>query len=78
MAVQRLAKQGKEGANEPLIDKETGPHEVVHPIPLRWVTHSWPLGRSFYDSAKFGIVQYVSFITEAECSVGIYITVQLS
>ena len=31
-AVQRLGKQGKEEANEPLLEKETGPHEVVHPI----------------------------------------------
>jgi hypothetical protein len=60
MVVQRLAKQGKDEAQEPLLDKETGPHEVVHPIPLKWLVHSWPLGRSFYDSAKFGIVQYVS------------------
>ena len=67
MAVQRLAKQGKEEANEPLLEKETGPHEVVHPIPLRWALSSWPLGRSFYDTAKFGIVQYVScFITESK------------
>lgn len=60
MAVERLAKQGAEDAHEPLLDKETGPHEVVHPLPLRWLTHSWTQGRSFYDSAKFGIVQYVS------------------
>lgn len=60
MAVQRLAKQGAEGAREPLLDKETGPHEVVHPAPLRWFTHNWRLGRNFFDSAKFGIVQYVS------------------
>ncbi|KAG0629624.1 hypothetical protein M758_1G117400 [Ceratodon purpureus] len=66
MAIQRLAKQGKEGAHEPLLDKETVPHEVVHPIPLRWVTHSWQLGRSFYDSAKFGIVQYM--IIKVTCS----------
>lgn len=62
MAVQRLAKQGTEGAHEPLLDKETGPHEIVHPLPLRWITSTWTLGRSFFDSAKFGIVQYVSCI----------------
>lgn len=59
MAVQKLAKQGAEEAQEPLLDKETGPHEIVHPLPLRWFTHNWTLGRSFHDSAKFGIVQYI-------------------
>lgn len=61
-AVQRLIKQGAEGGNDPLLDKEEGPHEVVHPVPLGWVMHNWKLGRSFFDSAKFGIVQYVSYI----------------
>lgn len=69
MAVQKLSKQGTEEAQEPLLDKETGPHEVVHPLPLRLVTDNWTLGRSFYDSAKFGIVQYVSFILDSECLV---------
>lgn len=55
-AVSTLAKQG---AEETSLDKEPGPHEVVHPAPLRWVTHTWILGRHFYDSAKFGIVQYM-------------------
>lgn len=82
MAVERLAKQGTEGADEqstavqtlatqvpggvdePLLVKETGPHEIVHPLPLRWVSDPWTLGRSFYDSAKFGIVQYVSCILD--------------
>lgn len=64
LAVQRLAKQGAEGAHEPLLDKETGPNEIVHPLPLRLITDNWTLGRSFYDSAKFGIVQYVSCILD--------------
>lgn len=74
MAVQKLAKQGAEGAQEPLLEKGTGPHEIVHPLPLRWVTHNWTLGRSFYDSAKFGIVQYVSFILDSECSVFFFLS----
>ena len=70
MAVQKLAKHGvDEGAEEALLDKEAGPHEIVHPLPLRWISHTWTLGRSFFDSAKFGIVQYVSFILNSEYSV---------
>ncbi|XP_024392350.1 uncharacterized protein [Physcomitrium patens] len=65
-AVQRLIKQGAEGGNDPLLDKEEGPHEVVHPVPLGWVMHNWKLGRSFFDSAKFGIVQYM--IIKVGCS----------
>ena len=62
MAVERLAKIGHvEEAHEPLLKEEHGPpQEVVHPLPLRWITTTWIMGRSFYDSAKFGIVQYVS------------------
>ena len=68
-AVQRLAKQGPDGVHEPLLDKETGPHEIVHPLPLRWISDPWTLGRSFYDSAKFGIVQYVSCIVNRKLSI---------
>lgn len=62
MAVEKLAQRGAGGTKEPLLDKETGTEEIVHPFPVRIITHNWTLGRSFYDSAKFGIVQYVSFI----------------
>ncbi|KAG0620925.1 hypothetical protein M758_4G255400 [Ceratodon purpureus] len=71
MAVQRLAKQGTEGAHEPLLDKESGPQEIVHPLPLRWITSTWTFGRSFYDSAKFGIVQYI--IIKVSCSCAAFI-----
>ena len=63
LAVQKLAKQGSEGAQTPLLDKETDAPQVVHPLPLRWFVEPWTLGRSFYDTTKFGIVQYVSFQT---------------
>jgi hypothetical protein len=66
MAVEKLAQRGAGGTKEPLLDKETGTEEIVHPFPVRFITHNWTLGRSFYDSAKFGIVQYI--IIKVSCS----------
>lgn len=60
MAVQRLGKQGVEVLQTPLLDEENGNRFVVHPIPFTWFLQPWELGRQFYDTAKFGIVQYVS------------------
>ena len=61
MAVQKLEKQGSEEAHTPLLDENIKSPAVVHPIPLRWCLRPWELGRPFYDTAKFGIVQYVSY-----------------
>jgi hypothetical protein len=63
LAVQKLAKQGYVGAQTQLLDKETDNPQVVHSLPLRWFVEPWTPGRSFYDTTKFGIVQYVSFQT---------------
>ena len=67
-AVQRLAKRKRMSLCSFEVERMSlCSFEVVHPIPFRWALSSWPLGRSFYDTAKFGIVQYVSyFITGSE------------
>ncbi len=65
MAVTRLAKQGSDKEfmhSALLLDEKSGSdHDylVAHPVPLKWCLDPWRLGRQFYDSTKFGIVQYV-------------------
>jgi hypothetical protein len=65
MAVTTLAKQGSDKEfmhSLLLLDEKSGSdHDylVAHPVPLKWCLDPWRLGRQFYDSTKFGIVQYV-------------------
>lgn len=65
MAVTRLAKQGSDKEfmhTALLLDEKSGSdHDylVAHPVPLKWCLDPWRLGRQFYDSTKFGIVQYI-------------------
>lgn len=60
--IRKLDRQGLMGPSTPLLEHSAGIRALVqHPAPLKWCMDPWELGRPFYNAAKFGIVQYVSF-----------------
>lgn len=48
--------------DHPLLSNISGKGIVNHPFPMNYMLKPWKLGEEFYQSIKFGIVQYVRLI----------------